>query len=269
MKKQHVGLIGAGNVGSALAKRLVELGYWVKVANSKGPQSLQEFAQRTGARAVKIQDVATDVDVLILAVPLGNVGAVRQSLGQLPLGLNVVDTGNYVPQRDGAIAEIEQGLPESTWVSQQLGVPVVKAFNNIIALGLVTNGLPKGAQGRIALPVAGDVPTARAAIMGLVEELGFGAFDAGSLADSWRQQPGQPAYCTDPTVQELPLLLARADRQKAGPNRDHAMKIMAKLPPSFSAQDLVRISRLSIGLDIWRASNWFAMLRLGVALLRA
>jgi predicted dinucleotide-binding enzyme len=264
MKQQQIGLIGAGHVGRALAHRLVELGHRVQVANSRGPQSLHAFAQQTGAQAVAVQHVAH-----ILAIPLGSVLALQPVLQAVPAGIPVVDTGNYIPERDGAIAALTQGLPETAWVAQQLGRPVVKAFNSLMAASLATNGQPAGSRNRIALPVAGDDPAARTTIMALVEELGFTAFDAGPLADSWRQQPGQPAYCTDPTLAELPPLLARANRQKAAATRAQAMKLLAKLPPSFPAQELVRVSRLMNGLDWWQPRSWWAMLRLGLALLQA
>lgn len=110
----------------------------------------------------------------------------------------VVDTGNYYPQqRDGRIAGIESGLPESRWVEQQLGRPVVKAFNTNFAQSLRELGRPKGAAGRIALPVAGDDDAAKAIVLRLVDELGFDGVDAGGLDESWRQQPGSPVYARD------------------------------------------------------------------------
>jgi predicted dinucleotide-binding enzyme len=115
-----------------------------------------------------------------------------------PEDLVVVDTGNYYPrQRDGRIDAIENGLTESRWVEQQLGRPVVKAFNNIYAQHLMDFGRPSGTPGRIALPVAGDSPAAKAKVMRLVDELGFDPVDAGGLDDSWRQQPGTPVYGPD------------------------------------------------------------------------
>jgi hypothetical protein len=110
----------------------------------------------------------------------------------------VVDTGNYYPrERDGRIDGIEAGTTESRWVAQQLGRPVVKAFNNIYAKHLLERGRPKGAAGRIALPVAGDDAAAKGVVSRLLDELGFDAVDAGSLDESWRQQPGSPVYGTD------------------------------------------------------------------------
>lgn len=180
-----------------------------------------------------------------------------------------MDASNYYPLRDGAIAAIDDGLPESAWVSRQLGVPVIKAFNNIIAERLATCGRAKGDRHRIALPVAGDDPAARTAIMDLVETLGFSAFDAGAISQSWRQQPGQPAYCTDPTLAELPLLLNRADRNDALRNRDRTARILPRLPDAYPAGELVQVSRLFAGLDLLKPASWFAVLHLGYTLLRS
>jgi hypothetical protein len=265
---ERIGIIGAGHVGEALAGRLAALGYEVKVANSRGRNSLAAFADRTGAEAVDIGAVCAGVNVLIIAIPLARVVELSKPiLDSLPQGAIVVDTGNYYPSRDGAIPAIDQGLPEAEWVSQQLGVPVVKAFNSIIASRLVTNSKSTGDPRRIALPVSGGDLKARTTTMTLVEALGFSAFDAGPLNESWRQQPGQPAYCTDPTLDELPLLLQRADRGRAVRSRDTAMKLLAKLPANYPAEQLVRVSRFSVGLDRLEPASWLAMVRLGAALL--
>lgn len=266
---KNVGLIGAGHVGSALAKILVDAGHSVKVANSKGPRTLREFELKTQSRAVDISEVTEDIDILIIAVPLFRSADLRGLLKCMYRNTIVVDTSNYNPLRDGSIAAIDQGMPESAWVSEQIGVPVVKAFNNIISLSLAIHGRPKGDSNRIALPVAADDPGAGYIVRQLIEDLGFDAFDAGTISESWRQQPGQPAYCTDPTLKELPILLQRADRARSIAARDKAMKLMSKIPPGFPAQDLVRASRFSVGLDAWIPKSWLAMLRLAMALLRA
>jgi 8-hydroxy-5-deazaflavin:NADPH oxidoreductase len=267
---KHIGIIGAGDVGEALATRLVEAEYKVKVANSRGRDSLAAFARKTGAQATDIEDISSDVNILVVAIPMARVADLPKTvIDALPQGAIVVDAGNYYPLRDSAIAAIDQGLPESAWVSRQLGVPVIKAFNNIIASRLATGGKPRGDRRRIALPVAGDDPEARATIMELVETLGFTGFDAGPISESWRQQPGQPAYCTDPTLAELPLLLKRADRKDAARNRDNAARILPKLPGTYPAQQLVRVARFSAGLDRLKPASWLAMLRLGYTLLRS
>ena len=177
----------------------------------------------------------------------------------------MVDTSNYVPGRDGAIAEIDEGLPETAWVARQLGVPVVKAFNNIIAGSLAVGGA-RASAGRVALPVCSDDAQARSAVLALVEELGFDSFDGGSLADSWRQQPGHPAYCTDPTIEELPGLLQRADRDGAPARREAAQGVALRLSSTFPVDDLIRAARFSAGLDRWRPRTWMALMRLAVQL---
>ena len=103
--------------------------------------------------------------------------------------------------------------------------------------------------------------------MALIDEMGFDAIDVGPLSESWRYQPGTPAYCPDPTIQQLPLLLKRAKRDKAAANRDQAAKLMAKLPPDFPPQEWVRVARLSAGLDAWTPRSWVAALHLGFAAL--
>jgi hypothetical protein len=121
-----------------------------------------------------------------------------------------VDTGNYYPRhRDGKIAGIEEGLPESRWVEKQLGRRVVKAFNNIYAKHLMENGKPAGSPGRIALPVAGDDQRAKDVIIKLLDELGFDGVDAGGLDESWRQQPGTPVYTTDLDAEGVRAALAK------------------------------------------------------------
>jgi predicted dinucleotide-binding enzyme len=127
----------------------------------------------------------------------------------------VVDTGNYYPQqRDGGIHAIEGGTTESRWVSQQLGRPVVKAFNNIYARHLLERGKPSGARGRIALPVAGDDRRAKETVIRLLDQLGFDGVDAGSLDESWRQQPGTPVYGTDFDADGVRKALGEAKQER-------------------------------------------------------
>jgi predicted dinucleotide-binding enzyme len=194
-----IGIIGAGNIGGNLTRRLRALGHDVSVANSRGPETLTALAKETGAKAVTVSDAARGKDVVIVTIPLKNVPALPKDLfAGVPAGTVVVDTGNYYPQqRDGRIDAIEAGTTESRWVAQQLGRPVVKAFNNIYAKHLLERGRPKGEAGRIALPIAGDDPKAKEVVLRLLDDLGFDGVDAGALDESWRQQPGTPVYGTD------------------------------------------------------------------------
>jgi predicted dinucleotide-binding enzyme len=195
----NIGIIGAGNIGGTLTRRLSALGHSVKVANSRNPQSLEGLARETGAKAVTSQEAVKGVDVVVIAIPEKSVPNLPKDLfAGVDPSVVVIDTGNYYPQqRDGRLDGIEQGLPESRWVEQQIGRPVIKTFNNIYADHLMNNGKPAGTPGRIALPVAGDDPIAKALVMRLVDELGFDAVDAGGLDESWRQQPGTPVYTKD------------------------------------------------------------------------
>ncbi|MCW6511894.1 NADPH-dependent F420 reductase [Lichenifustis flavocetrariae] len=194
-----IGIIGAGQIGGTLTRRLTALGHRVVVANSRGPETLKALAAATGATAVWAVEAVRDVDLVVVTIPEKRVPELPAGLfADAPERLVVVDTGNYYPrQRDGLIAAIEGGLPESVWVEQQIGRPVIKAFNNIHAGHLMDLGKPQGTPGRIALPVAGDDPEAKATVMTLVEELGFDPVDAGGLDASWRQQPGTPVYGGD------------------------------------------------------------------------
>jgi 8-hydroxy-5-deazaflavin:NADPH oxidoreductase len=194
-----IGIIGAGNIGGTLARRLAKLGHQVTIANSRGPESLGAFAKETGARPATVEEAARSGDVVIVSIPLKNIARLPKDLFKgVADSVVVVDTGNYYPrQRDGRIDPIERGATESRWVADRFGRPVVKAFNNIYAQHLLERGKPKGTAGRIALPIAGDDPRAKETVTRLLDELGFDAVDGGGLDESWRQQPGTPVYGTD------------------------------------------------------------------------
>jgi len=196
----NIGIIGAGHIGSALAVRLVSLGHSVLIANSRGPETLGDVAQKTGATPATAQEAAQHGEIIVVTIPLINIPDLPKDLfANVPAEVPVIDTSNYYPLlRDGRLPELETGsLTESEWVQQHLGRPVVKVFNNIYADHLEKKGLPLGAPGRIALPVASDDEAAKRKVMALVEELGFDAVDDGSLHESWRQQPGTPSYGAD------------------------------------------------------------------------
>ncbi|MGH9652268.1 MAG: NADPH-dependent F420 reductase [Bryobacteraceae bacterium] len=194
-----IGIIGAGQIGGTLTRRLSQLGHQVSVANSRGPTSLAELTKETGARAVTAAEAARAGEVVVVTIPEAKIRDLPKDLfAGVPPEVVVVDTGNYYPrERDGRIDEIEAGMTESRWVERQLGRPVVKAFNNIYARHLLESGRPAGSPGRIALPVAGDDARAKQIVLQFVDQLGFDGVDAGGLDDSWRQQPGTPVYATD------------------------------------------------------------------------
>ncbi|WP_433494540.1 NADPH-dependent F420 reductase [Micromonospora sp. CA-248089] len=192
----EIGIIGSGHIGGTLTRRLRSLGHDVAVANSRGPESLSDLAAETGARAVSVEEAVQGAELVVVAIPLK---AVPQLPAPLFDGKLVVDANNYYPQRDGDIAELlDRSLSSSRWTADHLkGARVVKVFNNIQAAHLMDEGKPAGTAGRIALPVAGDDADAKRIVMGLVDDLGFDPVDAGTLDESWRQQPDTPVYGTD------------------------------------------------------------------------
>jgi predicted dinucleotide-binding enzyme len=212
-----IGIIGAGNIGGTLARRFSELGHEVFVANSRGPETLADVVAETGAKPVTVEQAARSGDVVVVTIPERKIeGLPRDLFAGVPASVVVIDTGNYYPrQRDGRIEAIEAGMPESVWVSKQLGRPVIKAFNDIYAEHLGNFGKPKGTPGRIALPVAGDDERAKGVVMQLVDELGFDPVDTGALDESWRQQPGTPVYAQDFDAQGVRDALARASKQRS------------------------------------------------------
>jgi 8-hydroxy-5-deazaflavin:NADPH oxidoreductase len=215
-QNMKIGIIGAGQIGGTLTRRLSALGHDVSVANSRGPETLARLAAETGATAVPVTEAAQDAEVVVVTIPLRNVPDLPTGvLNGAAEGVAVVDTGNYYPQqRDGQIKEIEDGLTESRWVERQLGHPVVKAFNNIYADHLLKRGRPAGTPGRIALPIAGDDHAAKAVVTRLLDQLGFDAVDAGGLDESWRQQPGSPVYGTDLDAEGVRRALSQASSER-------------------------------------------------------
>jgi predicted dinucleotide-binding enzyme len=224
-----IGIIGAGNIGGTLARRLTALGHQVSIANSRGPETIGPLADEIGAKAVTVEQAARAGDVVIVSIPLRNITRLPAGLFDgVPDSVVVVDTGNYYPrQRDGRIDPIENGATESRWVSTQLGRPVVKVFNTIYAQHLAEFGKPKGAADRFALPVAGDDQRAKDIIIRLLDELGFDGVDAGGLDDSWRQQPGTPVYGSDLDADGVRRALAEAK-----PGRQAALSASASTSPA-------------------------------------
>ena len=231
-----IGIIGAGMIGGTLARRLAQLGHQIAIANSRGPETLRDLASEVGATAVTALEAARSGEIVVITIPERSVPALPRDLFTgVPADVVVIDTGNYYPARDGRIPAIEQGQPESVWVAEQIGRPVIKAFNNIFFKSLLENGRPKGAPDRLALPVAGDPAEARAKVMRLVDELGFDPVDAGGIEESWRQQPGTPCYTGDNDASQLQAALAAAVRSRVPEYRkaaDDAAKAFFRTEPN-------------------------------------
>ncbi|MER6784436.1 NAD(P)-binding domain-containing protein [Streptomyces sp. NPDC000658] len=212
-----IGIIGAGNIGGNLTRRLTALGHDVAVANSRGPQTLTDLAKETGATPVAVEEAARDAEIVVVTVPLKAVPDLPSGiLDGAADGVVVIDTNNYYPQqRDGRIAAIEdEGLTESRWVERRLGHPVIKAFNGTYAQDILDRPRPAGDPDRIALPVTGDDAAAKAKVRALIDEIGFDTVDAGGIDDSWRQQPDTPVYGLQAGVEAVTKALADASPER-------------------------------------------------------
>ncbi|MFG2241659.1 NADPH-dependent F420 reductase [Streptomyces sp. NPDC048734] len=218
-----IGVLGVGHIGKTLTQRLAAAGHQVKAANSRGPHTIEADALSTGGRAVTAAEAVEDVDVVILSIPLNRLPQVAPLIADVPVDTVVIDTSNYYPARDGRIEAIDAGQAESLWVTEQLGRPIAKTWNAIGSHSFAAKGKPAGSPDRVAIPIAADRDQDRKAAMALVEDTGFDAFDAGALADSWRQQPGAPCYCTDLTREEMPGALAAAEAERLPKRRDLAV----------------------------------------------
>lgn len=221
-----IGILGTGHIGKTLVIRLSGAGHDVKVANSRGPETIEAELLSAGARAVTKEEALVDVEVVILSIPLNRIAGIAPLVGRLPEETVVIDTSNYYPFRDETIDAIEQGQAESVWVAEQLGRPIAKAWNAIGSASLANKGKPAGSPDRIAIPIAADRERDREVTMTLVKDTGLDAFDAGSLADSWRQQPGAPVYCTDLSLAEVGPALDAAERDRLPKRRDLGVAVM-------------------------------------------
>ncbi|MFG2359023.1 NADPH-dependent F420 reductase [Streptomyces sp. NPDC048521] len=239
----RIAVIGAGAIGGNLARKLSAAGHDVQVADGRGPKVVPDHVLEFGARAVTAASAVQDKDVIILSIPFHRVPELSDPLASVPGETVVIDTSNYYPHLNGHIDAVVDGQVESLWVAEQLGRPVVKAWNAALAGTQQTKGVPAGTPGRIAIPVAADSDEARRVAMRLVDDTGFDPFDAGVLADSWRQQPGTPAYCTELTLEDLGPALAAADRAEAPRTRDRLMEHFAALTSTPTLEDVVDINR--------------------------
>lgn len=223
-----IGILGVGLIGTTLTQRLSAAGHDVKVANSRGPETIAADTLASGGRAVSAADAVVDVDVIIMSIPLNRIPGLAPLFTDVPAQTVVIDTSNYYPARDERIAAIEGGQIESLWVVEQLGRPVVKAWNAIGSDSFARKAKPAGDPERIAIPVAADNDIERQLGMALVEDTGFDAVDAGPLTNSWRQQPGTPVYCTDLNRAQIPDALAAADAARSPKRRDLAAAAIAE-----------------------------------------
>ena len=194
-----IGVIGTGNIGGTVARKLSGAGHDVRVANSRGMEGVRAFANEIGATAVDTRGAVKGVGLIVISIPFPAVAELPKDLfDTVPQDVPVIDTGNYYPQRDGNLSELDTGALTSSGLLQRYlpDAHVVKVFNNIFFKHLRWLARPHGAEDRSALPIAGDSEPAKAAVTAFLDSIGYDAVDAGSLADSWRQEPGTPVYGT-------------------------------------------------------------------------
>ncbi|TXK17091.1 NADPH-dependent F420 reductase [Homoserinibacter sp. GY 40078] len=207
------GIIGAGHIGSQLARALTGLGEHVVIANSRGPETLGGLIDELGplARAVTAAEAAEAGDVVIVTVPLR---AYRDIPAAPLVGKVVLDTNNYYWERDGHIAELDRGEETVSGLLQRHlpGAKVAKAFNHIMAADITTTGSPAGTPGRRALATASDFPEAVQLVTELYDRIGFDTVSAGPLAESWRVERDRPAYVVRQDADELRENLAKGFR---------------------------------------------------------
>lgn len=192
-----IGLIGSGYIGSTVARLAVAAGHDVVLSNSRGPETLQDLVDELGprARAATAAEAAAAGDLVVVTVPLK---AYRDIAAEPLAGKVVIDTNNYYPERDGQFPELEDGSATTGELLQRhlADALVVKAFNNIFFQHLASLARPSGEPDRTALPIAGDDPTAKKAVVELLDSIGYDAVDIGPLAENWRTQRDTPVYVT-------------------------------------------------------------------------
>lgn len=244
----NISIIGIGEIGGVIAQKLVQAGHRVKIANSQNKERLQDFAKEIGAEVSDLENISKNTEVLVLSVPFSAVKNLSKSIFKnLPKSAIIVDTGNYYPEfRDEKIAEIDNGMPESVWVSHQIGRKVVKAFNSLLAFSLQNLGKKKTAENRLAIQICADDEEQKKIVMSLVEDCGFEAFDSGSLENSWQQQPNSAGYCCDYTAEKLRKIKENSSQNKEIIKERRAFlssKMGELLGGDFSHQNVIKINR--------------------------
>ena len=239
-----IGIVGTGSIGSLLAEKLSKAGHQIKVTNTRAMPELERIAASLGASAATIDEVVKDVDAIIFSMPFNAYKNLpKHLLNDVPEEVVVMDTSNYYPFRDGEVPELAQ-ISESEYISRIVNRPLVKVFNNMLEGTLKYKGKTAGEEARVAISIAGDNQEHKKVVAQLVDITGFDTVEAGSLAESWRQQPGTPAYCTELNEAELKEALANAEKGKAPAIRDFIMDNLMKQETLPSYEEILAGNRL-------------------------
>ena len=240
-----VSVIGIGQIGGTIAKKLSKAGYKVAIANSKGKSSVQKFAEEIGAEPRDIELISKDAEILILSIPFGAIPKLSKDIFvNLSKESIVIDTSNYYPELRKE--EFDETKPESVWISEQIGRKVVKTFNSILAYSLQNLGKNKDEKNRIALQIAGDDEKQKKIVMKLIEDCGFEPYDNGTLENSWTQQPNSAGYCCDYTCEELKKVKENSKQTKESvkENRKKVFGNFAQLTGGdFSHENVIKVNR--------------------------
>jgi 8-hydroxy-5-deazaflavin:NADPH oxidoreductase len=240
-----IGIVGVGDIGSTIARKLAAAGHEVRVANSRGAEAVRDFAHEIGATAADARGAIEGAEAIVLSIPLTALAELPEDFFDgVPAGVPIIDTSNYYPDlRDPRIAELEAGKVESVWVCEQIGRPIIKAFNNILSESLANKAAPEGARERLAIAVAGDDPDTKRIAMEIVNTVGFDPLDTGSLADSWRHQPAAPGYCCDYDAEKMRKGLAQAEEAKRIEARERIFKRIQAFDRQLMPSDLPALNR--------------------------
>lgn len=238
----NIGIIGAGPIGTTISQHLFNTGHHVKIADIRSINKLE--GKDFKGTAVTFEEVIQNIDVLIISLPFHVIPTIKEKLSQLNEDTIIVDTTNYYPFRDGSIQAIEDGKVESVWVAEQIEKPVIKAFNNLLAMTLQT--ITSAAGSKIAMAISGDNQSHKGVIAEMINEIGIDVVDNGDLNNSWRHQPGSPAYCTELNQSQLERALQLADKSAAPIHRDEAMN---HFRPDMQHEDIVAMNRKVYGAD--------------------
>lgn len=241
----NIGIIGSGAIGGTLAFKLSTAGHRITLANSRGADTVPERYLAPGVQAGDTRSLPQNLDVLILSVPPQALPQLAKILAGLPDETIIVDTSNYYPGLNGQIDELIQGKTQAIWVAEQLGRPIIKAWNAVLAEVL------QNPNGLLGLPIVGDNPEHKQVVAELVSATGFTPVDAGTLSEGWRQEPGSPAYCTSLTADELRQALTQAKPELLAERRDLAIQVIANRgqenPEQLSTAYFTAVNRLIFG----------------------
>ncbi|MCE4957378.1 NADPH-dependent F420 reductase [Macrococcoides caseolyticum] len=237
-----IGILGAGPIGTTISKHLYNVGHDVKIADVRSIDKLERKDFK--GSAVTFDEAIQNIDVLIISIPFNVVPTIKEKLSYLGENTIIIDTTNYYPFRDGNIQAIEEGKVESVWVSEQIGRPVIKAFNNLLAMTL--QNITSTDNKKIAMAISGDNQNHKDTVTKIINAIGIDVVDNGKLNNSWRHQPGAPAYCTELDIEQLQRALQIAEKTNIPLNRD---EVINHFKPEMQHEDIVAMNRKVYGAE--------------------